>query len=152
MGGKGLRRGWLAGGGCQLCGGAREVLFANGTRKLAPGAAVLLSPTPGAGDASASAAVVVAFANGDVKATGKDGVVRYYYAEVDTWHSTHPGGGEVYHFPSGQTEAHAPGGRVKDIRFPDGARRRVHADGREEDVPAPGADSEEQQYGDGYDA
>jgi hypothetical protein len=68
--------------------------------------------------------------------SSRRGVVRYYYAEVDTWHASHPGGGEVYHFPSGQTEAHAPGGR-KDILFPDGARRRVHPGGREEDVPPP---------------
>jgi hypothetical protein len=38
----------------------------------------------------------------------------------------------VYHFPSGQTEAHGPNG-YKEILFPDGLLRRVYPDGREED-------------------
>ena len=43
--------------------------------------------------------------DGDVKRTHPGGRVEYFYREVDTWHTTHPGGVEVYHFPSGQTEA-----------------------------------------------
>ena len=43
------------------------------------------------------------------------------------------GAPQVYHFPSGQAEAHFADGS-KDILFPDGYLRRVHADGTEEDV------------------
>ena len=38
------------------------------------------------------------------------GRVEYYYAEVDTWHTTHAGGVEVFYFATGQTEAHHPSG------------------------------------------
>jgi len=51
----------------------------------------------------------VYFTNGDVKRTHPGGRVEYFYREVDTWHTTHAGGAEVYHFPSGQTEAHGRG-------------------------------------------
>lgn len=46
--------------------------------------------------------------------------MEYFYAEVDTWHVTHPSGEEVYFFPNGQTEAHFADSS-KDILFPDGA-------------------------------
>ena len=78
----------------------------------------------------------VYFTNGDVKRAHPGGRVEYFYKEVDTWHTTHPEGVEVYHFPSGQTEAHGADGR-KEILFPDGLLRRVYPDGREEDEPAP---------------
>ena len=61
--------------------------------------------------------------------------MEYFYAEVDTWHTTHADGTEVFHFPSGQTEAHHPGGR-KEILYPDGAARWVHPDGVEEAADA----------------
>ena len=61
------------------------------------------------------------------------GRVEYFYAEVGTWHSTHADGIEVFHFPSGQTEAHHPGG-LKEIVFADGSVRLVHMDGTEEAV------------------
>ena len=81
----------------------------------------------------------MAFANGDVKqaAEGEGGeTVCYFYAAVDTWHVTDAASGcEVFHFPSGQVEAHAPDG-TKDIRFPEGGCRRVYADGREEAGPS----------------
>ena len=102
-----------------LPGGRRVVRFANGTLKD-------ISPSAG-GPIS-----TVYFTNGDVKRTHPGGRVEYFYREVDTWHTTHPGGIEVYHFPSGQTEAHGPDG-YKEILFPDGLLRKVHADGREED-------------------
>lgn len=38
------------------------------------------------------------------------GRVEYYYAEVDTWHTTHADSVEVFYFASGQTEAHHPSG------------------------------------------
>ena len=99
--------------------GRRVVRFANGTLKdVEPSA-----------DGPVS---TVHFTNGDVKRTHPGGRVEYFYREVDTWHTTHPGGTEVYHFPSGQTEAHGPNG-YKEILFPDGLLRRVYPDGREED-------------------
>ena len=61
------------------------------------------------------------------------GTVEYYYAKADTWHTTCPGGIEVYHFPSGQTEAHHPGG-LKEIIFQDGSVRLV--DGKGADIDA----------------
>ncbi len=59
----------------------------------------------------------------------------FFSTQVDTWHTTHPEGVEVYHFPSGQTEAHGVDWR-KEILFPDGLLRRVYPDGREEDEPS----------------
>ena len=100
--------------------GRRVVHFANGTLKdIVPSTEGPIS--------------TVYFTNGDVKRTHPGGRVEYFYREVDTWHTTHPGGVEVYHFPSGQTEAHGPDG-YKEILFPDGLLRKVHADGREEDT------------------
>ena len=97
------------------------VTFANGTVK---------DVTPSAEGAIST----VYFTNGDVKRAHPGGRVEYFYKEVDTWHTTHPEGVEVYHFPSGQTEAHGADGR-KEILFPDGLLRRVFPDGREEDEP-----------------
>jgi centromere protein J len=103
--------------------GRRVVTFANGTVKdVVPSAEGSIS--------------TVYFTNGDVKRAHPGGRVEYFYKEVDTWHTTHPEGVEVYHFPSGQTEAHGADGR-KEILFPDGLLRRVYPDGREEDEPAP---------------
>ncbi len=45
------------------------------------------------------------------------GLIEYYYKEVDTWHTTHPSGVEVFYFSTGQTEAHHPSG-MKEIIFP----------------------------------
>ena len=101
--------------------GRRVVTFANGTVK---------DVTPSAEGAIST----VYFTNGDVKRAHPGGRVEYFYKEVDTWHTTHPEGVEVYHFPSGQTEAHGADGR-KEILFPDGLLRRVFPDGREEDEP-----------------
>ena len=61
------------------------------------------------------------------------GRVEDYYCEVDTWHTTHANGVEVFYFPNGQTEAHHPSG-TKEIIFPDSVIRRVFPDGREQDV------------------
>ena len=46
---------------------------------------------------------------------------------MDTWHTTHTDGVEVYHFPGGQTEVHNAG--TNDIRFPDGTVRHITCDG-----------------------
>ncbi|WZN67272.1 putative T-complex protein [Chloropicon roscoffensis] len=67
--------------------------------------------------------VVIHFNNGDVKKT-KGTTTEYYYAEVDTWHTTHNNGIEVFHFPSGQIEAHFPNG-AKEVLFPDGVAHRL---------------------------
>jgi len=48
--------------------------------------------------------------------------------QVATWQSSHPGGVEVFYFPTGQVEAHHPDG-TKEIIFPDGAVHRVLEDG-----------------------
>jgi centromere protein J len=61
------------------------------------------------------------------------GIVEYFYAKADTWHTTFPEGVEVYHFPTGQTEAHHKGG-LKEIIFPDGNMRLVHSQGAESDA------------------
>ncbi|KAK3239881.1 hypothetical protein CYMTET_50226 [Cymbomonas tetramitiformis] len=95
--------------------GRRSVLFANGTRKEQFGA-------------NAGGGAIVFFVNGDVKRTYTSGRVDYYYAEVDTWHTTHVTGIEVYHFAGGQCEAHHQNGD-KDIAFPDGSMRHIAADG-----------------------
>ena len=59
--------------------------------------------------------------------------MEYYYCEVDTWHTTHADGVEVFYFPNGQTEAHHPSG-IKEIVFPDGVIRKVFPDGKEQGV------------------
>ncbi|QDZ25909.1 putative T-complex protein [Chloropicon primus] len=79
---------------------------------------------------------VIHFNNGDVKKSTK-GTTEYYYAEVDTWHSTHDNGIEVFHFPSGQIEAHFPNG-AKEVLFPDGiAHRLTDPDGEEHQLIDP---------------
>ena len=84
---------------------------------------------------SAGTIVTVYFANGDVRRRYPDESVEYFYAEVDTWHTTHPPtGAELYHFVStGQVELHGLH-EYKEILFPEGALRRIYPDGREEDV------------------
>eukprot|EP00884_Botryococcus_braunii_P012520 jgi/Botrbrau1/21269/Bobra.39_2s0059.1 len=88
--------------------GRVSVVFSNGTAK----------------DMWPDGLCVIHFKNGDVKKTFADGKVEYYYAEVDTWHTTFPDGLEVFHFANGQTEAHYPVGH-KEIAFPDGSMRIV---------------------------
>ena len=58
-----------------------------------------------------------AFRAGDDRTTLSAGLIEYYYKEVDTWHTTHPSGVEVFYFSTGQTEAHHPSG-MKEIIFP----------------------------------
>ncbi len=61
------------------------------------------------------------------------GKVEYFYAEVQTWHTTYPDRLEVFHFPNGQAEAHHPNG-LKEIVFPDGAMREAQPDGTESSI------------------
>ena len=103
--------------------GARVVAFTNGTVK----------------EIARDDSTTVYFTNGDVKRAHNDGIVEYYYRDVDTWHTTHPSGVELYHFAhTDQVELHAAGEEPKEkhILFPDGTLRVIHADGREEDIPA----------------
>ncbi len=51
-------------------------------------------------------------------------------SQVGTWHTTYSEEGvEVFHFPTGQREAHFAHTGDKEILFPDGSTRRVRADG-----------------------
>jgi T-complex protein 10 C-terminus len=65
---------------------------------------------------------------------GNAGRVEYYYAEVDTWQTSHTDAVEVFYFGNGQIEAHHPSG-MKEIVFANGAVRRAYSNGREEDLP-----------------
>ena len=100
--------------------GRRVVTFTNGTIKE-------MVPIGGGTEET------VYFTNDDIKRTSPGGVVEYYYAEVETWHTTHPSGVELYHFVNThQVELHGAND-YREILFPDGTLRRVHPDGREED-------------------
>ncbi|KAK9865278.1 hypothetical protein WJX84_010842 [Apatococcus fuscideae] len=97
--------------------GRRVVTFPNGTRRhFLPDGRTQLQ-----------------FSNGDCKCQHVDGTVEYFYAEVQTWHTTYPDRLEVFHFPNGQTEAHHPGG-LKEVIFADGALRHAFPDGSETNV------------------
>ena len=107
--------------------GRRIITFPNGTAKEI----VQLG-------ASASLETIY-FINGDVKRTHPSGLVEYYYSDVETWHTTHPSGDELYHFiQTNQVELHRDASdgtnREKEILFPDGTLRRIYPDGREEDA------------------
>ncbi|XP_054979166.1 centromere protein J isoform X2 [Sorex araneus] len=98
--------------------GCQVILFPNGTRK----------------EVSADGkTVTITFFNGDVKQVMPDERVIYYYATAQTTHTTYPGGLEVLHFSSGQTEKHFPDGR-KEITFPDQTIKNLFADGQEESI------------------
>ncbi|CAB3981140.1 centromere J-like [Paramuricea clavata] len=98
--------------------GSRVVTFTNGTRK----------------EISADGlSVVVTFFNGDVKQIFPDERVEYYYAEVQTTHTTYPDGLEVLRFPSNQIEKHYPDG-TKEIIFPDQTVKYLYTSGAEECV------------------
>jgi hypothetical protein len=76
----------------------------------------------------------VRFVNGDVKSTGADGVVVYYYHTAQTYHTSYPDGVQVFEFiASQQIEHHYPDGR-KEIVYGDGTKKKIEGDGREESV------------------
>ena len=59
------------------------------------------------------------------------GKEEYWYAEAATWHTTwQPLGTQVFHFPSGQIEAHHQGG-LKEVIFADGTATFVLPSGAE---------------------
>ena len=73
--------------------GRRVVFFANGTIKEIDGHET-----------------TIFFTNGDIKRTHQNGIIEYYYFDVETWHTTHPTGVELYHFvQTNQVELHAAG-------------------------------------------
>lgn len=67
--------------------------------------------------------------NGDIKETDTtDQTVRYFYAETNTWHTTHADGSEVLEFSNGQREKRQPDGRVE-IEYTNGSTRLIGVDG-----------------------
>ncbi|KAK9792064.1 hypothetical protein WJX73_002496 [Symbiochloris irregularis] len=77
---------------------------------------------------------ITRFANGDVRRVMADGKEEYWYADAATWHTTwQPLGTQVFHFASGQIEAHHQGG-LKEVIFADGTATFVLPSGAE--VPA----------------
>ncbi|XP_028396867.1 centromere protein J-like [Dendronephthya gigantea] len=98
--------------------GSRVVTFTNGTRKQI---------------SADGLSVVVTFFNGDIKQIFPDERVEYYYAEVQTTHTTYPDGLEVLRFPSNQIEKHYPDG-TKEIIFPDQTVKYLYTSGAEECV------------------
>ncbi|XP_050408223.2 centromere protein J isoform X2 [Patella vulgata] len=98
--------------------GAREILFANGTRKEI---------------SSDGQSIVVAFFNGDIKQIFPDKRVVYYYADAQTSHTTYPDSLEVLQFQNGQIEKHYPDG-TKEITFPDQTVKYLFPNGSEESI------------------
>ena len=84
--------------------GRCQILYSTGTRK----------------EVLPNGVQTVVFSNGDVKQTGVDRRVVYYYAEARTTHVSEPNGTQLYHFPNGQVERHFTDG-LKEIKFADGS-------------------------------
>lgn len=63
------------------------------------------------------------------------GLLEYLYAEVDTWHTTCSDGTQVFHFASGQAEAHRPDGG-KEVRV-----FRMQSLAGQQDRPSSGPDT-----------
>ena len=92
--------------------GRVQILYPTGTRK----------------EVLPNGVVTVIFCNGDVKQTGADRRVVYYYAEGATTHVSEPNGTQLYHFPNGQVERHFTDG-LKEIRFADGSLKVILPNG-----------------------
>ena len=90
--------------------GRLQILYPTGTRK----------------EVLPNGVQTVVFSNGDVKQTGVDKRVVYYYAEAATTHVSEPNGTQLYHFPNGQVERHFSDG-LKEIKFADGTLKVVDA-------------------------
>ncbi|KAI0208786.1 Centromere protein J [Lamellibrachia satsuma] len=97
---------------------AREILFANGTRKQI---------------SADGRSVVVWFFNGDIKQMMPDHHVVYYYADAKTTHTSYSDGLEILHFATGQTEKHYPDG-TREITFPDQTIKYLFPNGTEESI------------------
>ena len=99
--------------------GRCEVLYPTGTRK----------------EVQPSGVQTVVFVNGDIKQTGVDRRVVYYYAEAQTTHVSEADGTQLYHFPNGQVERHFVDG-LKEIRFVDGSLKVIMPGGEVQTIAA----------------
>ena len=88
-------------------------------RAYRSGRVQILYPTGTRKEVLPNGVQTVIFSNGDVKQTGVDKRVVYYYAEAATTHVSEPNGTQLYHFPNGQIERHFSDG-LKEIKFADG--------------------------------
>ncbi|KAH8335511.1 hypothetical protein KR074_004471 [Drosophila pseudoananassae] len=79
--------------------------------------------------------------NKDIKETDiREGTVKYYYAETNTWHTSYLDGLEILEFPNGQTEHRRKDGTVE-IHFPNNSIKVVD--------PSDAEKLEEWRYADG---
>ncbi|KAH8292046.1 hypothetical protein KR054_004123 [Drosophila jambulina] len=73
--------------------------------------------------------------NKDIKETDiREGTVKYYYAETNTWHTSYLDGLEILEFPNGQTEHRRKDGTIE-VHFPNNSIKIVdprHAEKLEE--------------------
>ncbi|XP_022110307.1 centromere protein J-like isoform X2 [Acanthaster planci] len=98
--------------------GSRVITYSNQTRK----------------EISADGqSVIVTFFNGDIKQIMPDQRVMYYYAQMQTTHTTYPDGLEIIQFSNNQTEKHYPNG-TKEITFPDQTIKYLFPNGNEESI------------------
>ena len=102
-------------------------------RSFRSGRCQVLYPTGTRKEVLPNGVQTVIFGNGDVKQTGLDRRVVYYYAEAATTHVSEPDGTQLYHFPNGQVERHFTDG-LKEIRFTDGTLKVITPDGQVESV------------------
>ncbi|XP_064619476.1 centromere protein J-like isoform X2 [Lineus longissimus] len=98
--------------------GAREIMYANGTRREI------------SGDGKT---IIVSFFNGDMKQIMPDHRVIYFYADAGTTHTTYPDGLEILQFPNLQIEKHYPDG-TREITFPDQIIKYLFPNGSEESI------------------
>ena len=80
---------------------------------------------------------LVHFPNGDLKQSFPSGKVVYYFCEAKTVQTTFKDGVNIFKFSNNQIEKHCPDGS-KFIIFPNGTKRRVSKNGREENYGADG--------------
>ncbi|XP_022218281.2 centromere protein J [Drosophila obscura] len=79
--------------------------------------------------------------NKDIKESDiREGTIKYYYAETNTWHTTYVDGLEILEFPNGQTEHRHKDGTIE-IRFPNNTIKMVD--------PSDAEVQEEWRYADG---
>ena len=98
-------------------------------RTFRSGRCQILYPTGTRKEVLPNGVQTVIFSNGDVKQTGIDKRVVYYYAEAATTHVSEPDGTQPYHFPNGQVERHFTDG-LKEIKFADGSLKVILPDGQ----------------------
>ena len=102
-------------------------------RSFRSGRCQILYPTGTRKEVLPNGVQTVVFGNGDVKQTGLDRRVVYYYAEAATTHVSEANGNQIYHFPNGQVERHFTDG-LKEIRFADGTLKVILPDGKVQSI------------------